>query len=492
MKLFNKYINYMEDSGMKKYLIACFILLLLGSPVFCQEVKIGSGSLTFNGGFYSGLSWKSDDVDLRKADGSAIAQNSAWSGSDGRVGLYSNGNNAFNLIDNNVNPMRIDVGVTYQNGPASFRFVMRANNAQQATTATFSPQTGYAWINLYDNVFRVVAGYIADDNPWNTGGPEEFSVDDTGLRLEIAPFNIPALKSFAESRNLGTLNAGIWVSVPIGANGNPVLDSSLNPVPDGGAVTVKNVLRETYVGFSWALPVARFSFMYHLDGFVDDATIPNAAGDAVWSSANEDDALYFGAQLYAVPNLTLSIDGLWKGLGNWKARGRPEFRQVVEYSLAGLNVNQINKFLIGIYSVEKLWGFDMKEYAGWDLSLKPWIKIQPYIGYNLTETIQLRVAGGVSFGHLFASDLPTMGSPTQHILYEDLNVFVIPAVFINFGNGLSIKAWYAFNKIRYGDLGSDPAFADRAGSEIPRQKDGVTPVESVTKHQVALTFSMEF
>jgi hypothetical protein len=480
---------------MRKFLYACFIFLLAGGGVFSADIKVGNGSLSFKGKILSGFQWSADDLALYKDDDTPISANSAYSGKEGRIKFFNNDNSSYSFIDENTTGLRADLEVRYENGRAGFKALVRNDNVFLGDGSSTYPRLGYAWLFLYNNVFRIVGGFVDADNPWNTGGPREFTVGARGVRVEIQPFLIPAIRPFARAHNLGTLNVGFWLNLPTAANGNVIYDDNWEPMPGAGDFTLENIIKETYVGLRWTLPsLFRITAMYKFDSNIDNAAIKHRESNTLWSGADEENALWFGFQLYTIPNTTFSIDGLWYGLGNLKARGRPEFRQFLQYTFASSNVKYLNRSFVGLYAQEIVYFLDMKEYADWDFSLKPWVRIQPYIGYDLTENIQLRLVGGIAFGHRLTSTLPTVSATAkQPIVYEDLNFYVIPMVWFKIGDRLTIRTWYAFNRINYGDLGDSPALAGRAGSSwLPLEKDGVTPVESIIKHQAVLQFRYEF
>lgn len=475
----------------RKILLVFSFLVLAGGGIFPQEVKIGAGSLTIGGQIRSGLQWNMDDIALTNDSGQSISANSGYYGSEGNLNLAS----VTNYRTWDSVPLRADLSLRYAIGSGGFKILIRDDKVHLNDGASFYPRYAYAWLFLFDNVVRLTGGWIVVDSPWGTGGPGDWgwNYDGRGMRVEIRPFSIPALRSFAESHYLGTLNFGVQVLVPTSANTAHVYGENWEPIPGAGNLTLKNVLGESLVGFRWTFPWFRISAMYHFDSLVDNGSLKHRLSKTLWSAADEDAALYFGLQVTGVRGLTLSFDGLVPGLGNMDARGRPEFHQVVQYSFANLEVPYLKNVFLGVRGIQKVWCFDMMEFAGWDFSLKPWIQVQPYIGYNVTEGFRINLEGGVAFGHL-TNGVPTVdtGTTQQNIVYENLNVFIRPGIVFNFGNGLEIRTWYSFTKIAYGDLDDGPGFADRAKSNLPVKKDGTTLIDSITKHQAALQFAWNF
>jgi hypothetical protein len=68
----------------------------------------------------------------------------------------------------------------YANGNVGFTTRLRADNAQNANGAV-GTRFAYGWVDLFDNHFRPVGGYV-DEKVWGTLGDLDKDVNGAGLR----------------------------------------------------------------------------------------------------------------------------------------------------------------------------------------------------------------------------------------------------------------------------------------------------------------------
>ena len=156
----------------------------------------------------------------------------------------------------------------------------------------------------------------------------------------------------------------------------------------------------------------------------------------------------------------------------------------------------------------------MKKSANWDLKLRPWVQIRPYIGYKGERGLVAGFEAGFAFGHvnvfpgsLNAADSINVtewtlgnvpGTPNTNaalsnlFVYEKFNFYIMPNIAWSVPNsGLILRGWYRFGVIQYGNLGGNSIFANMAYQPLPLQSDGKS-VDSITTHQVALQFEWSF
>jgi hypothetical protein len=255
-----------------------------------------------------------------------------------------------------------------------------------------------------------------------------------------------------------------------------------------GDVSFARTFGETAFGFRWTHPWFYAGAQVQLDTDVDGKEILDSRRTSVWSGAGDEMRIMFGAGFTLLPELLLTAEGNFEGLGNWAARGTGDLRQTIRYEFSRLPVPAADRFALGVKVKEILWGYDVKELCGWDISLKPWMQFRPFVDFKVTDEFTAGFEFGYGFGHLVNAH----PSESQQFVYEDANFHIKPNLSYRFKNGLELKAWYMFNRVTYGNLSDISIFADRKNSSIPKKADNLTLVESLTKHQIALEFVWSF
>jgi hypothetical protein len=462
---------------MKKItLLILGIVIFLGGNIPAQEIQAGKGTLLFSGKIASGVFVEFDDVPQKSETGAYINQN--YYGSDGKVYLW---NDTEGLAPGNG--LRAELTATYTMENIGFRIRLRADNDLDGFDDTVVGRYAYGWINLLNNAFKFTGGFIdLSDNVWGTLGDGDWDIGGNGIRAEFKPFSLKPLERF----NLGELNIGAFLLIPVKPNPNRIHDSDKVEIP--GNVTFARTLGETAFGFRWTHPWFYTGAQLQLDTDVDGKEIMDATGTSIWSGAGDEMRLMFGLGMTVLPELVLTAEGNFEGLGNWEARGTGDLRQTIQYSFSRLPVPVVNRFIVGLKAKELLWGYDIKELCGWDISPEPWIQFKPFINFKATENFTAGMEFGYGFGYL-VNDHP---SSSQKFVYEDSNFFIKPNLTYHLKNGIEIKVWYMFNVIAYGNLGKISMFADRKNSDLPREADGLTVVDSIKKHQIALEFVWSF
>jgi hypothetical protein len=471
---------------MKSFLICGVLFLVLAVDVFCQTVKVGVGTLTLSGYITSGVLLSVDDVEKKGNTGTVLGgRNESYFGREGRIEPWA----VTDFADRAGASLQTSIHLRYDLAPGGFRLYVRANSANLTVDDKFFPRLAFGWVNLFQNTLRVSGGYFDDDYVWSTGGDETWNLAGTGIRFEFKPFGIPALKN----KKLGTLYLGAFLDLPSKDNTDTVYDENWKNVPLAGDLTINNVLNETAFLVRYNHPWVAANVMYKLDGFADNGSIKHRSTNTLWSAANEDARAYYGVHLTGVKRFKLQFSGVIIGLGNWEARGRGEMRQRIEYAFTDVPVPYLNNFTVGVKTRQRIWGFDMEEWAGWDFSLKPWVAIRPFIKYTVRPGFTVGAEFQTAFGHNNTEGIAVPADRTKkYFVMEDMNFYVRPEVSYNFNAVFSIHGYYTFNTIKYGNLSGGPAFADRAESNLPTEKDGSTLVESVTSHQFGLQFRLGF
>ena len=113
-------------------------MIVGGGTAFSQEVKIGRGSLTFNGRIASGVYF----------------ENNSTTNKDGvfKILNMSYPDNPYN------NSMRAELSTAYTNGNGGFNLGLRADdvvNRLAGSEGLFSVPYASGWIDLLDNKLRV-------------------------------------------------------------------------------------------------------------------------------------------------------------------------------------------------------------------------------------------------------------------------------------------------------------------------------------------------
>ena len=469
---------------MKKNFWIIAALCLIAGRVAAQEVHVGKGTLTFSGKVASGVFFDFDDVPQEDDAGQPIATNRnaeySWFGPDGRVRMWNESDTETGL--------RGELTATYVNGSAGFRVRFRGDwNPQKDLNGNTLDRYAYGWFNLFNEALKFTGGFIdLSDNVWGTLGEGDWDIGGAGLRVEFKPFNITPLRDLG----LGDFNIGAFLLVPWKADSGDIHDEDRVVIPDGRFITLKKVLEETAFGFRWNHPWFYAAAQFQLDSTIDGQEILDSTQRKVWSGAGDESRFMFGAGFTMLPELKLSAEGNFEGLGNWEARGKGELRQTVEYTFSRLSIDYLDRLFIGVKAKEVLWGYDMRKTGGsWPIDLNPWVQIKPYIGYHITDGLTAALDIGFASGY-WVYDNPSF---SKAFVNETSNLQIKPNITWNLKNGFEIKAWYLFCDIAYGDL-TDAAsvFADRKNSQLPKMSDNITLMDSIKRHQIALEFVWSF
>jgi hypothetical protein len=284
--------------------------------------------------------------------------------------------------------------------------------------------------------------------------------------------------------------------IPSGDNLNIGRDDQGKPIYR--TVTPARVLNETAIGFRYTHPWLYAGAQLKLDSDIDGVDIFKGVGqtitsaDRVWSGAEDEIQLMFGAGFTALPELMFTAEGNFEGLGNWEARGKGDLRQTLSYTL-------FNKLTLGLKAQEILWGYDLETHVDYPIDLSPWMQFKPFVNYKATPEFTAGLEAGFGFGHLVTGSLEPAdsnnGRPNnkdRNFLNEKYDIYVKPNLAYNFSNGLALKLWYKATFIGYTDLGDDPMFKDLRQSASPVDTDSYTRVDSLLKHQIALEFIWSF
>jgi hypothetical protein len=466
----------------KGFLIAIAMVLIIGGNIASQEVKIGNGNLLFNGKITSGIFWEADNTEKESQGGAAI--NAGWIGPDGKIFLWNE--------SDSKTPLRADFSLTYTMDNVGFRIRLRADDARDGTGLVFA-RYAYGWVDFLGGAIKTTAGFIdLSDNVWGTLGDGDWDIAGNGLRLEINPlkfFNLNEAKT-------GSLNIGAFFTVPSQANPNNGRDDQGREILR--TVTLGRTLQETAFGFRYTHPWFYTSAQLKLDSDIDGVDIFKGVGqaitpsDKVWSSAGDEMRLMFGLGVTVLPELVLTAEGNFEGLGNWEARGNADLRQTASYTL-------FNRLTIGVKAQELLWGYDVRTHVDYPFDLTPWMQFKPFISYKVTKGFDAGLEAGFGFGHLVTGSLEPQSSNNgdgntkdRTFVNEKHNIYIKPNLAYNFTNGLALKLWYKATFIGYANLGDVPIFEELKLSDTPVDVDNRTRVDSLLKHQVALEFIWSF
>jgi hypothetical protein len=396
-------------------------------------------------------------------------------GSDGKVYLW-------NETDTKTG-LRGDLTATYTNANVGLRIRLRGdwdpkNDLKGGTIDRYA----YGWLNLFSDSLKLTGGFIdLSDNVWGTLGDGDWDIGGLGLRVEFKPFNLP----FLNTLNLGDFNIGAFLLVPTKDNPNTLHDEDNKEYI--GYVTIERTFNEMAFGFRWTHPWFYASAQLQLDSDVDGVEIRDFRGVETWSGAADEMRFMFGAGVTLLPELKLTVEGNFEGLGNWEMRGTGDLRQTLQYKLTLVPVPYLDRIFLGVKAKELLWGYDIKKLAGWNIDLGPWMQIKPFIGYQVTEGFSACFEMG------FGSGYQVYAHPRndQQFVNEASNIYIKPNVIWALKNGFELRAWYMFTKITYDDLNA--TFTDRKNSYIPRKEDSSNNlVDAVVKHQVALELVWSF
>ncbi|MDR2477898.1 MAG: hypothetical protein LBD48_01145 [Treponema sp.] len=471
---------------MKRVFFAIFVLCLAGLA-WAQEVKIGNGTLEFGGKVAGGVFFDFDDVPQEDDTGQPIAANRnaeySWFGPDGRVRMWNESDTKTGL--------RGELTATYTNGIAGMRVRFRSDwDGQHNLDGDAIGRYAYGWFNLFDEALKFTGGFIdLSDNVWGTLGEGDWDIGGAGLRVEFKPFNITPLRDLG----LGDFNIGAFLLVPWKADSGDIHDENLVVIADGRFITLQKVLEETAFGFRWTHPWFYAGTQLRLDSTIDGIEIKNGLNTKLWSGAGDEMCLMFGAGFTMLPELKLSVEGNFEGLGNWEARGTGDLRQTVEYTFSRLPVDYLDRLFIGVKAKELLWGYDLTEFHGmdWDFDLKPWIQFKPYIGYNITSQFSAALEFGFASGYWKINNKNPSEDPRTWN-NEASHFHIKPNLTYNFKNGLELKAWYMFTEISYDNLGESSIFTNRNYYTLPKKEDNLTLIDSIKRHQLALEFVWSF
>jgi hypothetical protein len=452
-----------------------FVILLaaIALEINAQEVQIGSGTLLFTGKVAGGVFFDSDDAEK---EGETGPINPGYHGSAGKVYLWNESDAKASL--------RAELSAKYTNNTIGFRIRLRADDALQGNPDTVTSRYAYGWLNLFDDALKFTGGFIdLSDNVWGTLGDGDWDIGGNGIRMEFKPFHLKPLQGF----EFGELNIGAFLLIPVEDNPNKIHDEDMKEIP--GNVTFSRTFGETAFGFRWTHPWFYISAQMQLDTDVDGKEILDAGRKKVWSGAGDETRFMFGAGFTLLPELLITTEGKFEGLGNWAARGTGDLRQTLRYDFSRIPVPVADRFALGVKAKELLWGYDVIELTGWDIPLKPWIQIKPFVNFKASDKFTAGLEVGYAFGHL------VLANPyeAQQFVYESANFHIKPILTYKLKNGLELKAWYMFNRIAYGNLSDSPIFADRKNSyNLPKKADNRTLAESLVKQQIAVEFVWSF
>jgi hypothetical protein len=471
----------------RKIVIILLISIIPLGGVFGQTVKVGSGTLNISGRIATGVFLDTDNVSLLDNSNAIIPENTAYYGSDGGLRQWA----ITDFSTGTGHPVMSWVQLRYATGNVGIRTTFMALNANLGSGDVFYPYEAYGYMYLFNRSVIVRGGLMINQPLYGTGSLDGgfYHFDGPGIQVEFEPFRLDTFKELSEK--IGKFTIGTFLVLPAKGNTDTVYDADWKAVPNGGALTIKNVLNETAFGFRWEHPWFLFKTSYKLDSYADNGSIKHRNSNTLWSAANEDDKILFNFRFTGVDQLKLLASGNIGGLRNWAARGRGFMLQELEYSLINVPVPYLFNGYLGLRAFEKIYGYDMKECADWDFSLKPYIQLSPYIGYKTDFGLKAALEFGIAFGHNVTNDaVPNTNQTSQKIVYEDLNFYIKPNILYQIPNtGLTVRAWYKFSNVQYGDLNEGSAFSNRAQSFLPLKQDKSGPVESITAHQVAIQFS---
>ncbi|MDR0876569.1 MAG: hypothetical protein LBN21_00835, partial [Treponema sp.] len=446
--------------------------------------------LTFSGKVASGVFFDSDDV---PKENPSIQQpiNPNYIGEDGRVRLW-------NDTDTDTG-LRADLTASYTYENIGFRIRLRSDyDPASASVADANRITvgryAYGWVNLFNEGLKLTGGFIdLSDNVWGTLGDGDWDIGGDGVRLEIKPFKF--FKTLDEDA-VGSLNIGAFLRIPAKENPNRGRDDTGKTVYR--TVDFQRTLQETVFGFRYIHPWFYASLQLELDSDIDGVDIFEGSGGQilsdwkVWSSAGDETRLMFGAGFTLLPALVVTAEGNIEGLGNWEARGKADLRQTASYTL-------FDTLTLGMKAQELIWGYDLEKHADLPFELTPWMQFKPFVNYRIIPAFTAGLEGGFGSGHLVTGLLASKTSNTNDQNNKDLffvnekyNYYIKPNLAYKFAGGLEVTAWYKATFIGYADLGDDPTLADRRRSTIPFTDDGMTLIDSMIQHQVALEFIWTF
>jgi hypothetical protein len=460
-------------------------IFVIAGALQSQEVQIGNGALKFEGKVASGVFWDADDILKYSTTGTPVNQNfSNYHGEDGKVYLW-------NETEDIAGGLRAELSATYTNGPVGLKVRFRADPALNGFTNTVFDRYAYGWINLFGETMKVTGGFIdLSDNVWGTLGDLDADIGGNGVRIEFKPFNIKPLNGL----NLGELNLGVFFLIP-----NTARDDSKSPLHDAdfiqkyglGNLSVQNVLNEIALGLRWTHTWFYTGMQVQLDSYIDDDEVviydTSIARNKVLSNGADEQRFMFGAGVTVLPEMILTAEGDFHGLGNWAVRGIGDIRQTFQYTLSRVPVPYVNRIFIGIKAQELIWGYGadiIKAKIREGVELAPWIQVKPFLGYKITDGFSAALEFGFGGGNL-------VNTKDGKYFNEKSHFYVKPHLTYIMGNGFEMRAWYKYSVIEYDSMSSNGT-PDASNWGRPYKEDQITLVDDITKHQVAIELLWKF
>ncbi|MDR0688948.1 MAG: hypothetical protein LBG08_01600 [Spirochaetaceae bacterium] len=382
---------------MKKALVVLLILAIAGG-LFAQE-------LTWSGAVKTGLRFSVDDDDTN--------------GEDPEISIYNDDADRISRFD-------LNAAYTKDNYGLVFRLRTDVNDGLTPTL-----HQAYGWVTFLDGVVKTSAGKIADGT-WGTGGLKNYTVSGTGLRLEVNPIE--------------GLSAGLVLNVPV--------------LP---SLTVKQFFSEIILGAKYSNDLFWLAGAVFIDSTIDglngfgywdyfpDDLISNpvasilpldpATGKVIpGTSAYEgtaDQGLTFqaGVGVTPIPGLAISAEAKGFNVSKFADYGYIVFDEDVSYKLLD------DKLTVGINSFQYLFGEDWTKVAGGynGESLKPYIKITPYVGYDVLDNVNVGIEGTIGLWQDF---------------YET-KFSIKPKITYQITEGTTLAAYYEFDVKKYKDAPED-------------------------------------
>jgi hypothetical protein len=323
---------------MKKSIVFVMALALLaggGRNLFAQEVKVGSGTLSFGGKIMTGVEVTFDDN----------------GNEDGVVRMHN---------ETEGTQLRVELTTSYTNEKVGFTSRLRADDAEVGKAAV-GVRYAYGWIDLFDGIFRPVGGFLdVNSNIWGTIGDLDVDVAGAGLRLEFRPIAGlsfgPFFRVTSQDVNANQ-TGGFWTEKP--------------------ATDIEGFFKATAFGAAYQNKAFYLRLQYAVDTnvFNDD---PNGQFD-------------FGVGLTAIKGLELHAEGRIEKIDDFSDNtingGKVDLRQVAAYTLS-----DDLPLTIGIKAKEVLYGSA-------DYEEDPWLQFKPYVSYKLPIGLLATLEGGYGFGY---------------------------------------------------------------------------------------------
>jgi hypothetical protein len=373
---------------MKKALVVLLILAIAGG-LFAQEE-----GLTWSGSIKTGLSIVADDD---------------HNGEDIQVKLNS---------DDAGKVYRLDLEGTYTKDNYGLKFRLRSDSDYLTTAPkAFVPfvQQGYVWATFVNDIIKLSAGII-DDGAWKTGGLEDYGINGDGLRLEVDPI---------EGLSLGFMLRA--------------------PAP---TVTIKQFLSETAFGAKYSTDLFWVAAGLILDSTGDSieswggyedylGKLPDVA--AITAGATDSDhGLIFqaGAGVKPIPGLAISVEAKANNASKFGDYGFFVLDEDVSYKLLD------DKLTVGLKSYQYFFGSDWSKglpfiYSAGDAdadeSLKPYVKLTPYVGFDVLDSLNVGLEATIGL---------------WKYVY-DLDFSIKPKVTYKIGENAKFVAFYNFSSLNF-------------------------------------------